>query len=33
MLTNYDDFVARVESLGFMALSHLLTGLLERSRC
>jgi hypothetical protein len=27
MLTNYDDFVARVESLGFMALSQLLTGL------
>jgi len=27
LLTNYDDFVARVESLGFMALSHLMTGL------
>jgi hypothetical protein len=27
MLTNYDDFVARVEALGFMALSRLLTGL------
>ncbi len=27
LLTTYDDFVARVESLGFMALSHLLPGL------
>jgi len=27
MLTTYEDFVARVESLGFMALSHLLPGL------
>jgi hypothetical protein len=27
MLTIYDDFVARVESLGFMPLSHLLPGL------
>ncbi|MCP4600277.1 MAG: hypothetical protein GY847_07055 [Proteobacteria bacterium] len=27
MLTNYEDFVARVESLGFMTLSHLLPGL------
>ena len=26
LLTNYDDFVARVESLGFMALSNLLAG-------
>lgn len=26
-LTTYEDFVARVESLGFMALSHLLPGL------
>jgi hypothetical protein len=26
MLTNYDDFVNRVESLGFMALSHLVAG-------
>ncbi|MBN2148438.1 MAG: hypothetical protein JW726_13705 [Anaerolineales bacterium] len=27
MLTTYEDFIARVESLGFMALSHLLPGL------
>ena len=27
MLTTYEDFVVRVESLGFMALSHLLPGL------
>ena len=27
LLTTYEDFVARVESLGFMALSHLLPGL------
>ncbi len=27
MLTNYDDFVTRVDSLGFMTLSDLLTGL------
>jgi hypothetical protein len=27
MLTTYENFVARVESLGFMALSHLLPGL------
>ncbi len=27
MLTTYDDFIARVEGLGFMALSHLLLGL------
>lgn len=27
MLTTYEDFVARVESLGFMVLSHLLPGL------
>ena len=27
MLTTYDDFVARVESLGFMTLSHILPGL------
>ncbi len=27
MLTTYEDFVARVESLGFMALSHLIPGL------
>jgi hypothetical protein len=27
VLTTYEDFVARVESLGFMALSHLLPGL------
>ena len=27
MLTTFEDFVARVESLGFMALSHLLPGL------
>jgi hypothetical protein len=27
MLTTYEDFIARSESLGFMALSHLLPGL------
>jgi len=27
LLTTYDEFIARVESLGFMALSHLLSGL------
>jgi hypothetical protein len=27
MLTTYNDFIARVESLGFMALSHILPGL------
>ena len=27
MLTTYDDFIARVETLGFMPLSHLLPGL------
>jgi hypothetical protein len=27
MLTNYEEFVARVESLGFIALSHILKGL------
>ena len=27
MLSTYEDFIARVESLGFMALSHLLPGL------
>ena len=27
MLTNYEDFVARVESLGFMPLSPLVAGM------